>query len=191
MYLVPGYFIYIATPRTSSRTMKNLIMRELPQGVQLSKSHHPERFEIVRAKMTYTEPMIGFVRHPLDHYASWCNLTNRRGLKVDRKPYTFKEFLELSSPMQIRRSTQDRLQPNEDFIEHWFILGKTSHQDLLAQFGLMVHQDIIDKYSSGMLDGGQLTDVWDDGNEEVIKQRFPEDWALYNKILKEKYNPIV
>lgn len=108
MILVLGKFIYLAAPRTGSRTTCEALIKHC-DGRKISKTHHASRVELERLDTEL--PVYSMMRDPLDFIlAAWSRSTCER----------LEDFVETWNPDSLGE-WDGRITPYDGFVDHYFI----------------------------------------------------------------------
>ena len=116
MILVPEKFVYLAAPRTGSRTTCEALIKHC-DGRKISKAHHASRAELEQLNYGGLEetdgslPVYSMMRDPLDFIlAAWSRSTCER----------LEDFVETWNPDSLGE-WDGRITPYDGFVDHYFI----------------------------------------------------------------------
>lgn len=196
MYLIPNRLIFLATPRTASRSAAQFL-RDNSGAVfsQVSVRHHATLLEAKCAKTLYSEPVVTFTRHPVMHVQSMINLydeiqksrsgliRNRSEISVRTPETDFSRFFADDSPFWIplmRAHKEPRLNVFAEFADHILLLENGLAHNFAA-FGISPNDAT--EPEVGKLKTSHNGIVTDE-NIALVKKWFPYDWDVYQKALE-------
>lgn len=121
MIRVPGNFIWLACPRTASRTFSETLL-ERCGGERLLGRHHARKKDLYLLN-GHSEPVIGIVRDPYDYvlssYARWTKPEATR-LSSERK-IGFEQFLNSNWQPDLIGEWDGAITPYQGYVDYYFL----------------------------------------------------------------------
>ena len=169
MIIIEGKFIYLATPRTASRSVSKALLEN--GGRRLSNNHHAPLHIVRRAKKEYPDlPFYTFTREPTDHLASWQQMGPTTVIFE-----TYIETAKVDNPYY-KVYGENRLNCYAEFCDRIFTL----EEGLPAFFDFVkVPVRLKGLHIGASKDKARITD----SRKKLMAQHFPYDTDLYNRIV--------
>jgi hypothetical protein len=174
MVIVPNRFIYLAAPRTGSRTTCDALVQHCG-GIKEGREHHSKLDELQALETDPSErlPVYSVIREPFDFVmSSWARAYDP----------TMRDFLDNWNPDALGE-WEGRMTPYEGFVTHYFLF-ENGLEDLFARWGFpdtpLGHQG---RYETPPYHPVSPAD------EDLVRERFPVDfkryehWRLANSVL--------
>lgn len=180
MILVPGKFLFLATPRTASRSLKEMVRQNCKDTKETLEHHvHPEDIfsEFPEARDV---PIFTVVREPYDHALSWFYHAVVRNAPQRENTRDFLTFLRT---MFISWYFSDRLNVYAEVATHFlpYQAGVVSAYETMTGHAFEGKAPVIGLRPRTKPVSKMLTPF----TERAVRQRFPQDIELWQALLTE------
>lgn len=120
MIRIPNNIIYLATQRTASRTVSNMLINQCG-GVRINERHHACLADMALLKQ-FSEPVCTFLRNPYEYIQKrYCY--KKRSIEA-RKRCTLEQFVPLYSERSRKEESGSVICPYHDYIDRYFLFER-------------------------------------------------------------------
>jgi hypothetical protein len=160
MILVPGQFIYLAAPRTGSRTTTEALLKHCG-GIKQGREHHSRRDEL--ETLNTKLPVYSVIREPFDFVMSaWA-----RALEP-----TMEMFLEFWKS-DCLDEWDGRMTPYDGFVDHYYLF-ENGLEDFFERVGF----GGVPLTNKGRYETPPYKPLAQ-GDEQMVRERFAADFERY------------
>ena len=163
MILVPDRFVYLAAPRTGSRTTVEALLGHCG-GQKLSAGHHATRAEL--AALDTALPVYSMMRDPWSHLMSAFRRSSHARLR---------DFVNSWNPDPLGE-WDGRMAPYDGFVDHYFI-----YEDGLAHFFRTVGFPDVPLTHKGRYETPIMGKAVADDDAQWARDVYAEDFRRYDR----------